>query len=154
MPWDSCLPMPHNASGHFCLQTCLPQHLGAGLLLISRNVLGQPWGSPAYLRMPWGRVRPGTWFIFSLRSFISRSRPWIMRLMSLMRGPKLASSLSSFDFSCGRVCVCKGQGSRSRVRQSLPTSPALSQITTPTNSRRNDPSQLLYLEIQSKGAGF
>lgn len=36
----------------------------------------------------------------SRRSVISRSRDWMIRLMSLMRGPKFASSLSSLDFSC------------------------------------------------------
>lgn len=41
-----------------------------------------------------------TRFMRSRRSVISRSRDWIILLMSLMRGPKFASSLSSLDFSC------------------------------------------------------
>lgn len=40
-----------------------------------------------------------TWFIFSFKSFISLSRLWMIRLISLIRGPKLANSLSSLDFS-------------------------------------------------------
>lgn len=41
-----------------------------------------------------------TWFIRSRRSLISLSRDWMILLMSLMRGPKLANSLSNLDFSC------------------------------------------------------
>lgn len=41
-----------------------------------------------------------TRFIRSRRSVISLSRDWMILLMSLMRGPKLANSLSSLDFSC------------------------------------------------------
>lgn len=40
-----------------------------------------------------------TWFIRSRRSLISLSRDWMILLMSLMRGPKLANSLSNLDFS-------------------------------------------------------
>lgn len=40
-----------------------------------------------------------TWFIFSFKSFISLSRLCMILLISLIRGPKLASSLSSLDFS-------------------------------------------------------
>lgn len=48
-----------------------------------------------------GMVHPlPTWFIFSFKSFISLSRLWMILLISLIRGPKLASSLSSLDFSC------------------------------------------------------
>lgn len=36
----------------------------------------------------------------SRRSVISLSRDWMILLMSLIRGPKFASSLSSLDFSC------------------------------------------------------
>ena len=36
----------------------------------------------------------------SRRSVISLSRDWMILLMSLMRGPKFANSLSSLDFSC------------------------------------------------------
>lgn len=41
-----------------------------------------------------------TRFMRSRRSVISLSRDWMILLMSLMRGPKFASSLSSLDFSC------------------------------------------------------
>ena len=41
-----------------------------------------------------------TRFMRSLRSVISFSRDVMILLMSLIRGPKLASSLSSLDFSC------------------------------------------------------
>lgn len=44
-------------------------------------------------------IRARTRFMRSLSSVMSLSRDWMILLMSLIRGPKFASSLSSFDFS-------------------------------------------------------
>jgi len=44
-------------------------------------------------------TRALTRFMRSRNSVMSLSRDWMIRFMSLIRGPKFASSLSNFDFS-------------------------------------------------------
>lgn len=59
------------------------------------------WHKISTLASEWTSLHADlTRFILSRRSVISLSREWIILLMSLMRGPKLANSLSSLDFSC------------------------------------------------------